>query len=138
MLRLVVTLLGRATGQESILPAKMTHHRRPLISMGVGTLMGVEGRPLPVKPQTLWQHFIWLRAYGQERWAQKQKARKAKHKVRSKASRAGGAATEWQPTQATVSGKGRGQAYGAAVPHGLLCAAASTLGGNTRCDPLGK
>ena len=64
MLGLVVTLLGRATGQESILPAKMAPHRRSLISMGASTVMGIEGHPLLVLRKAVWQHLIRLRAYG--------------------------------------------------------------------------
>ena len=42
-LRRAITLLGRAMGQESNLPAKMTHQCGSLISMGAGTAMGGDG-----------------------------------------------------------------------------------------------
>ena len=44
VLRLIVTLTGRATERESIFPFKMTHHCRSFTSMGAGTVMGLEGR----------------------------------------------------------------------------------------------
>ena len=58
VLQLIVTLLGKATEKESILPAKMTHHCRSLTSMGAGVFMGVEGRPLLTRPREVWGHIV--------------------------------------------------------------------------------
>ena len=56
VLWLMVTLLGRAMEQGSILPAKVTHHCCSLTSMGAGTVMGLEGRPLFTRPLEVWHH----------------------------------------------------------------------------------
>ena len=60
VLQLIVTLLGRATEQKSVLPAKMTHHLRFLMSMGSGMVMGVDGRPLLTRLQPVWAHLMRL------------------------------------------------------------------------------
>ena len=65
------TLVGRATERESIFPVKMTHHCRSLTSMGVGTVMGLEGRPIFTRPTAVWKHLERLRAYKEARWARK-------------------------------------------------------------------
>ena len=84
MLRLIVTLVGRAAERESIFPVRMTHHCRSLTSMGTGTVMGLEGRPVFTRPTALWKHLERLRAYGEARWAQQQKARMAKRQAKTK------------------------------------------------------
>ena len=56
-----ITLVGRATERQSIFPAKMTHHCRSLTSMGAGTVMGPEGRPIFTKPLAVWKHLERLR-----------------------------------------------------------------------------
>ena len=61
MLRLIVTLVGKATERESIFPAKMTHHCRSLTSMRAGTVMGLEGRPIFTRPLAAWTHLERLR-----------------------------------------------------------------------------
>ena len=38
--------MGRAVGQDTILPAKMTNHCKTLVPLGAGLVMGLEGRPL--------------------------------------------------------------------------------------------
>ena len=83
MLRLIVTLLGRATEQESIFPAKMMHHCRSLTSMGVGMVMGLECHPLFTWLLAVWNHLERLRNYGEARWAQKQKAHTAKRNAKA-------------------------------------------------------
>ena len=45
-MRLAASLLGRAAGWESILPAGFTNRCRPLVPLGVGTTAGVKGRPI--------------------------------------------------------------------------------------------
>ena len=84
VLRLIVTLVGRATERESIFPVKITHHYRSLTSMGAGMVMGLEGRPVFTRPTAVWKHLERPFAYGEAKWAQKQKARTAKHQVQAK------------------------------------------------------
>ena len=43
VLRIMVTIVGRFIGRESLLPAAMTNHYRSLITMGEGPMMG-DGR----------------------------------------------------------------------------------------------
>ena len=71
VLPLVVNVLGRATEQESILLAKMTHRWGSLASMGAGTIMGLEGRPLFTRRLAVWDHLMTPRAYGEGTWVQK-------------------------------------------------------------------
>ena len=84
MLRLIVTLLGRATERKSIFPVRMTHHCCSLTSMGAGTVKGLEGRPVFTSPTAVWKLLERLRTYGEARWAQKQKARTAEHHAKTK------------------------------------------------------
>ena len=84
VLRLIVTLMGRAMECESIFPVKMTHHCRSLTSMGAGTVMGLAGCPIFTRPTAVWKHLERLRTYGEARWAQKQKARTAKRQAKTK------------------------------------------------------
>ena len=79
-----ITLVGRATERQSIFPAKMTHHCRSLTSMGAGTVMGPEGRPIFTKPLAVWKHLERLRTYGEARCAQKQKARTTRRHAKTK------------------------------------------------------
>ena len=46
--------------------------------------MGLEGRPVFTRPTAVWKHLERLRAYGEARWAQKQKARTAKRQAKTK------------------------------------------------------
>ena len=80
MLRLITSLMGRSIGQDTILPAKMINHCKSLIPMGAGLVMGLEGRPLFTRPLEVSRHLHRLRTYGEERWAQKQRARQARRK----------------------------------------------------------
>ena len=82
MLRLITSLMGRALGQDTILPAKMTNHCKTLIPMGAGLVMGLEGRPLFTRPLEVSRHLHRLRTYGEERWAQKQRSKQAQKKAR--------------------------------------------------------
>ena len=84
VLRLIVTLVGTGTERESIFPVKVTHHCRSLTSMGLGMVMGLEGRPVFTRPTAVWRHPERLRTYGEARWAQKQKARTAKRQAKTK------------------------------------------------------
>ena len=81
VLRLITTLLGRSVGKESILPAKLTNSCKSLIPMGAGAVIGLEGRPLLTKPLNVWKHLQRLRKYGEDRWAQRQRQRQAKHRA---------------------------------------------------------
>ena len=58
---MIVTLVGRATEGESIFPVRMTHHCCSLTSMGAGTVMGLEGRPVFTRPTAVWKHLESLR-----------------------------------------------------------------------------
>ena len=84
VLRLIVTLVGRATERESTSPVKMTYHYRSLTSMGAGTVMRLEVCPIFTRPTAVWKHLEKLRAYGEARWAQKQKARIGKRQAKMK------------------------------------------------------
>ena len=75
VLRLITTLMGRAVGQDTILPAKMTNHCKTLIPMGAGLVMGLEERPLFTRPLEVSRHLQRLRAYGEERSAQRQRSK---------------------------------------------------------------
>ena len=81
VMRLITTLLGRSVGKESILLAKLTNNCKSLIPMGAGAVMGLEGRPLLTKPLDVAKHLQRLRKYGEERWAQRQRLRQAKHRA---------------------------------------------------------
>ena len=82
VMRLITRLLGRSVGKESILPAKLTNSCKSLIPMGVGAVMGLEGRPLLTKPPDIWKHLQRLRKYGEDRWAQRRRQRQAKHRAK--------------------------------------------------------
>ena len=84
VLQLIVTLVGRAMERESIFLVKMTHHCRSPTSMGACTVMGLEGRPIFARPTAVWKHLERLRAYGEARWAQRQKAPTAKRQAKTK------------------------------------------------------
>ena len=82
VMRLITTLLGRSVGKESILPAKLTNSCKSLIPLGIGAVMGLEGRPLLTKPLDVWKHLQRPRKYGEDRWAQRQRQRQAKHRAK--------------------------------------------------------
>ena len=46
VLRLAVTLVGRAAGRESILPVAITTRCRTLVPLGASMVVGVKGSPL--------------------------------------------------------------------------------------------
>ena len=61
VLRLVVTLLGRAPGTESILPAAITTGCRSLVPLGAGTVVGVkEG----LSSRVPWEYGITCKVSG--------------------------------------------------------------------------
>ena len=99
VLRLITSLMGRSIGQDTILPAKMINHCKTLISMGAGLVMGLEVRPLFTKPLEVSRHLHRLRTYGEERWAQEQRARQAQKKAGR--NNAQGAKPQRNPTEAT-------------------------------------
>ena len=63
VLRLAVTLLGRAAGRESILQAAIATRCRTLVPLGAGMVVGVKGRPLFTRPAAVWHHLQRLRQY---------------------------------------------------------------------------
>ena len=73
VLRLIVTLVGKVIERESIFPIKMTHHCCSLTSMGAGTVMGLEGRPVFTRPTAVWKHLERLHAYREAKLAQQKK-----------------------------------------------------------------
>ena len=99
MLRLITSLMGWSIGQDTSLPAKMINPRKTLIPMGAGLVMGLEGRPLFTRPLEVSRHLRRLRMYGEERWAQKQRARQAQKKARR--NKAHGAKVQRNPAAAT-------------------------------------
>ena len=80
VLRLAVTLMGRAAGRESILPAGITTRCRSLVPLGAGTVVGVKGRPFFTRPLAVWHHLRRLQQYTSDRWACRQQSRAAKHR----------------------------------------------------------
>ena len=66
---LAVTLMGKAAGRESILPARITNHCRLLVPPGVGPVVGVKGHPLFTRPMAVWHHLKRLQRYNSERGA---------------------------------------------------------------------
>ena len=76
--RLAVTLMGKAAGGESILPAWITNQCRSLVPLGARPVVGVKGRPLFTRPMAVWHHLKRLQKYNAERWAQQQQSRVAK------------------------------------------------------------
>ena len=93
-MRLVATLMGKAAGKESILPARITNHWCCLVPLGAGPVVGVKRRPLFTRPMAVWHHPKRLQKYDDERWAQQQQSRVAKQ--RQKRRRAHGHSTNGQ------------------------------------------
>ena len=77
VLQLVVTLMGQSVGQGSILPATMTNHCRSLDTTGPGAVMELEAAQYS-QGREVWHHILRLKAYGEERWAQRQKSQESK------------------------------------------------------------
>ena len=69
VVRLAVTLPGKAAGKESILPAAITTHCCSLVPLGAGPVVGVKGRPLFTRPMAVQHHLKRLQEYTSERWA---------------------------------------------------------------------
>ena len=136
VLRLITTLMGRAVGQDTILPAKMTNHCKTLIPMGAGLVMGLEGRPFFTRPLEVSRHLQRLRAYGEERWAQRQRSKQTQKKARR--DRAQGAKPQRNP--ATPADRRRCPAKGGArrsAPHyGTDFYAKPTVPDGTRHPPF--
>ena len=82
VMRLITTLLGRSVGKKTILPAKLTNSCKSLIPMGAGAVLGLEWRPLLTKPLDVWKHLRRPRKYEEDRWAQRQRQRQAKHRAK--------------------------------------------------------
>ena len=66
VLRLAVSLLGKAAGKESILPAGFTNRCRSLVPLGAGTTAGVKGRPIFTRPAAVWHHLRRMQQYSAE------------------------------------------------------------------------
>ena len=97
VLRLAVSLLGKAAGRESILPAGFTNRCRSLVPLGAGTTAGVKGRPIFTRPAAVWHHLRRMQQYSAKRWAQQQQAKVARQQ--SKRRRAQGVKVKSAPTQ---------------------------------------
>ena len=69
MLRIMMTILRRAIGRESLLLVAMTNHCRLPVTMALGPVMQLDERPILTKLQAVWHHLMRLRVYGKERWA---------------------------------------------------------------------
>ena len=69
VLQLAVTLLGKAVGRETILPAAITAQCRWLVLLEAGTVVGVKGRLLFTRPVAVWHHLLRLRQYSSVRCA---------------------------------------------------------------------
>ena len=84
VMRQAVSLLGRAAGQESVLPAGFTNRCRSLVPLGAGTTAGVKGRPIFTRPAAVWHHLRRLQQYSATQWARQQQARvtRQQHKRR--------------------------------------------------------
>ena len=108
VLRLAVSLLGKAAGRKSILPVGFTNRCRSLVPLGAGTTAGVKGRPIFTQLAAVWHHVRRLQQYNAARWAQQQQARVTRQQ--SKRRRAQGAqaklAGEQQSRKARCPGKG--------------------------------
>ena len=94
VVRLAVTLMGKAAERESILLARITNHCRSLVPLGAGRVVGVKGRPLFTRPMAVWHPLKRLQWYNVERWAQQQQLRVAKQ--RQKRRRAPGKSANMQ------------------------------------------
>ena len=66
MVCLAVTMMGKAAGHESILPAAISARCRSLVPRGAGIVVGVKGRPLLTRSMALWHHLQQLRKYISE------------------------------------------------------------------------
>ena len=74
VIRLAVSLLARAAGHESILPAGITNKCRSLVPLGAGTTTGVKGWPTFTRLAAVWHHLRRLQQYSSTRWARQQPA----------------------------------------------------------------
>ena len=92
VLRLAVSLRGKAAGRESILPAGFTNRCRSLVPLGAGTTAGVKGRPVFTRPAAVWHHLRRMQQYSAARWAQQQQVMVARQQ--SKRRRAQGTKTK--------------------------------------------
>ena len=72
VLRLAVSLLGKAAGRQCILPVGFTNRCRSLVPLGAGTTAGVKSRPVFTRPTAVRHHLRRLRQYSAARWAQQQ------------------------------------------------------------------
>ena len=72
MVRLAVTTMWKAAGQDSILPVGISAQCCSLVSLGAGTIVVAKGQPVLSRPMALWHHLQRLCKYNSERWARKQ------------------------------------------------------------------
>ena len=107
MVRLAITLMGKAAGRESILPAWITNHCRSLVPLGAGPVVRVKGRPLFTRPMAVWHHLKRRQRYNSKRWAQQQQSRVAKQ--RQKRRRAQGKTADVQNSNAQPRERCRGK-----------------------------
>ena len=108
VLRLAVSVLGKAAGRESILLVDFTNRCHSLVPLGAGTTAGVKGKPVFTRPAAVWHHLCCLQQYIAARWAQQQQARVARQQSKRKRAQGKQAkpALAQQPTKAKCPGKG--------------------------------
>ena len=66
VMRLAVTLMGKAAWKESILPARISNHCRSLVPLRAGPVVGVKGRLLFTRPMAVWHHLKRVQKYNAE------------------------------------------------------------------------
>ena len=114
VVRLAVTLMGKAAGRESILPARIINHCRSLVPLGASPVVGVKGRPLFTRPIAVWHHLKRLQWYNAERWAHQQQSRVAKQRQKRRRARGQSADMQKDNTRPREQCPGKGGAKTAA------------------------
>ena len=114
VVRLAVTLMGKAAGRGSFLLAPITNHGCSLVPLGVGPVVGVKGRPLFTRPMAVWHHMRRMERYNSERWAQQQHSRVAKQRQKRRRAQGRTADVQNDNTQKRERCPGKGGAKKAA------------------------
>ena len=133
VIRLAASLLGRAAGRESILPAGFTNRCRSLVPLGAGTTAGVEGGPIFTRPAAVWHHLRRLQHYSSTRWARQQRARVARQQHKRKCAQgAQPTASGGQSRKERCPGKRGSEAIGGSVRMRFLCGPGDAAGSQKR------
>ena len=134
VLRMAVSLLGKAAGRESILPAGFTNRCHSLVPLGAGTTAGVQGRPVFTRPTAVWHHVRRLQQYSAARWAQQHQTRVTRQQ--NKRRRAQGMqaklAGEQQARKTRCPGKGGAKRSAGAYGSIFFCEPSDSAGGPAR------